>query len=102
MRCLALLLVACASATQLTSLRGGASKEKVTIIGSGNWGSAIAKIIARNVLDRDEFDTEVKMWVYEEQVDGRNLTEIINEECAASHRARTPQPSADSARHLAT
>jgi len=66
-----------ASATSLLNLRGG-SKEKVTIVGSGNWGSAIAKIVGRNVLDRDEFDTEVKMWVFEEQVDGRNLTEIIN------------------------
>ena len=56
------------------------AKEKVTIVGSGNWGSAIAKIIGRNVLDRDEFDDEVRMWVYEEQVDGKNLTEIINSE----------------------
>ena len=52
----------------------------MTIVGSGNWGSAIAKIIGRNVLDRDEFDDEVRMWVYEEQVDGKNLTEIINSE----------------------
>merc|ERR1719331_1515112 len=79
MRCVATLaLVAVASATSLTSLRGGAAKEKVTIIGSGNWGSAIAKIIGRNVLDREGFDSEVKMWVFEEQVDGKNLTDIIN------------------------
>merc|ERR1740138_1802523 len=76
---LALCCAASASATSLLNLRGGA-KEKVTIVGSGNWGSAIAKIIGRNVLDRDEFDDEVKMWVYEEQVDGKNLTEIINTE----------------------
>ena len=56
------------------------AKEKVTIVGSGNWGSAIAKIIGRNVLDREEFDDEVKMWVYQEQVDGKNLTDIINTE----------------------
>ena len=31
----------------------------MTIIGSGNWGSAIAKIVGRNVLGRDEFDDEV-------------------------------------------
>merc|ERR1719453_2927218 len=71
------LLLATASGTSLLNLRGGA-KEKVTIVGSGNWGSAIAKIIGRNVLDRDEFDTEVRMWVYQEQVDGKNLTDIIN------------------------
>merc|ERR1740127_361254 len=73
------LLAAATSATTLLNLRGGA-KEKVMIVGSGNWGSAIAKIIGRNVLDREEFDDEVKMWVYQEQVDGKNLTEIINSE----------------------
>jgi len=75
-----LALFASATGTSLLSLRGGAKKEKVAIIGSGNWGSAIAKIIGRNVIDRDEFDSEVRMWVYEEQVDGKNLTEIINTE----------------------
>merc|ERR1719231_391879 len=73
-------LAATASGTSLLSLRGGAKQEKVAIIGSGNWGSAIAKIIGRNVLDREEFDDEVKMWVFQEQVDGNNLTEIINTE----------------------
>jgi hypothetical protein len=55
-----------------------AKKEKVTIIGSGNWGSAIAKIVGRNVIGNDEFEDEVRMWVFQEQVDGRDLTEIIN------------------------
>ncbi|KAL1518745.1 hypothetical protein AB1Y20_003030 [Prymnesium parvum] len=75
-----LLLALCTStaATSLLSLRGGQGKEKVAIIGSGNWGSAIAKIIGRNVLSKDEFEDEVNMWVFEEQVNGRNLTEIIN------------------------
>ncbi|XP_062620454.1 glycerol-3-phosphate dehydrogenase 1-like protein, partial [Saccostrea cucullata] len=55
------------------------SKKKVCIVGSGNWGSAIAKIVGNNVLAMpDKFDTEVRMWVFEEKVDGRNLTEIIN------------------------
>jgi glycerol-3-phosphate dehydrogenase (NAD+) len=49
-------------------------------VGSGNWGSAIAKIIGRNVLQLGDFEDEVKMWVYEEQVDGKNLTSIINTE----------------------
>jgi len=73
------LCASAASATNFLSLRGGA-KDKVTIIGSGNWGSAIAKIIGRNVLTSDEFDDEVKMWVYQEQVEGKNLTDIINAE----------------------
>jgi len=80
LRTLICTFAAVASATSLTSLRGGASKEKVTIIGSGNWGSAIAKIIGRNVLDREGYDSEVKMWVFEEEVDGKKLTEIINTE----------------------
>lgn len=100
-------LLAAASATRLENLRfrGGAEvscacttpsalsaslhpppaccawqKEKVCIIGSGNWGSAIAKIVGRNVLGRDQFDDEVTMWVFQEQVDGKNLTDIINTE----------------------
>ncbi|KAI8375271.1 NAD-dependent glycerol-3-phosphate dehydrogenase, partial [Choanephora cucurbitarum] len=54
--------------------------EKVAIIGSGNWGSAIAKIVGTNTARHtDLFETTVRQWVYEEQVDGKNLTEIINE-----------------------
>jgi len=32
------------------------------------------------VLDREGFDAEVRMWVYQEQVEGKNLTDIINTE----------------------
>lgn len=53
-------------------------KEKVCLVGSGNWGSAIAKIVGRNVLKYPEFDNEVRMWTFEEIVNGRRLTEIIN------------------------
>ncbi|KAF9356175.1 glycerol-3-phosphate dehydrogenase [Mortierella sp. AD094] len=52
--------------------------EKVALIGSGNWGSAVAKIIGSNVNNFTHFNKEVKMWVYEEQVNGQNLTDIIN------------------------
>eukprot|EP00063_Salmo_salar_P048847 XP_014023682.1 PREDICTED: glycerol-3-phosphate dehydrogenase [NAD(+)], cytoplasmic-like [Salmo salar] len=52
--------------------------KKVCIIGSGNWGSAIAKIVGTNVGKLDIFDTTVNMWVFEETVNGRKLTEIIN------------------------
>ncbi|KAJ3305106.1 Glycerol-3-phosphate dehydrogenase [Kappamyces sp. JEL0829] len=54
-------------------------KEKVCLIGSGNWGSAIAKIVGRNVTKFPEFDNEVRMWVFEEIVKGERLTEIINQ-----------------------
>mmetsp|Transcript_20685 Transcript_20685/g.53449 ORF Transcript_20685/g.53449 Transcript_20685/m.53449 type:complete len:355 (-) Transcript_20685:314-1378(-) len=53
--------------------------EKVAIIGSGNWGSAIARIVGSNCERHADFDTTVNMWVFEEQIDGKNLTEIINE-----------------------
>ena len=37
-------------------------KEKVCLIGSGNWGSVISKIIGENVMKRKkDFDTEVRM-----------------------------------------
>ncbi|OWF43025.1 glycerol-3-phosphate dehydrogenase [NAD(+)], cytoplasmic-like [Mizuhopecten yessoensis] len=57
------------------------AKKKICIIGSGNWGSAIAKIVGNNALAMpDKFDTEVRMWVFEEMVKDRKLTEIINQD----------------------
>ncbi|XP_044008185.1 glycerol-3-phosphate dehydrogenase [NAD(+)], cytoplasmic-like isoform X1 [Aphidius gifuensis] len=56
-----------------------ANKQRVCIIGSGNWGSAIAKIIGANAKRLDNFEDEVTMYVYEEMIDGKKLTEIINE-----------------------
>ena len=43
-------------------------------------GSAIARIVGKTAKECAEFQAEVKMWVFEEQVNGRNLTEIINTE----------------------
>ena len=63
-------------------------RHKVTVVGSGNWGSAIAKIVAENTKAHpDLFEPEVRMvwytsfkvfkrrktltgsqWVYEEQL----------------------------------
>ncbi|KAL4089510.1 hypothetical protein QTP88_024534 [Uroleucon formosanum] len=54
------------------------SKQKVCILGSGNWGSAIARIIGSNAARLDSFDSCVNMWVYEEMIEGKKLTEIIN------------------------
>ena len=51
---------------------------KVCIVGSGNWGSAIAKIIGNNVMKLQKFASTVKMWVFEEMVNGRKLIDIIN------------------------
>ncbi|RLL99182.1 Glycerol-3-phosphate dehydrogenase [NAD(+)] [Aspergillus turcosus] len=71
-------------------------KHKVAVVGSGNWGTAIAKIVAENTASHDAiFEKEVQMWVFEEKVEipktsrhydpssplcqgPQNLTEIIN------------------------
>ncbi|ESO01500.1 hypothetical protein HELRODRAFT_81612 [Helobdella robusta] len=52
---------------------------KVTIIGSGNWGSVVAKLAAVNTLKYPSlFDYKVYLYVYEEIVEGQKLSEIIN------------------------
>lgn len=57
------------------------SPKKVCIVGSGNWGSAIARLVGVNTARFPErFMKDVNMWVFEEMVDGRKLTEIINTE----------------------
>lgn len=56
--------------------------DRVCIIGSGNWGSAIATKVGLNCARLPYFETRVNMWVYEEMVDvegeSRKLTEVIN------------------------
>ncbi|XP_046381936.2 glycerol-3-phosphate dehydrogenase [NAD(+)], cytoplasmic-like [Haliotis rufescens] len=55
------------------------SSKKICVVGSGNWGSAIAKIVGNNTLEKTNmFHKEVRMWVFEEMVNGRKLTELIN------------------------
>jgi len=54
-------------------------KKSVCIIGSGNWGSAIAKIVGANAKRLPNFEDRVTMYVYEEMINGKKLTEIINE-----------------------
>ncbi|KAL4802786.1 NAD-dependent glycerol-3-phosphate dehydrogenase N-terminus-domain-containing protein [Aspergillus unguis] len=72
-------------------------KHKVTVVGSGNWGTAIAKIVAENTASNPAiFEKDVQMWVFEEKVQipesskhydaasplcqgPQNLTEIINQ-----------------------
>ncbi|KAI0523817.1 glycerol-3-phosphate dehydrogenase [Xylaria bambusicola] len=58
-------------------------RHKVTVIGSGNWGSTIAKIAAENTKAHPElFEEKVQMWVYEEDVmhEGKveKLSNVIN------------------------
>lgn len=54
--------------------------KSIGVIGSGNWGSAIAKLLGENVERAPEYNKLIKMWVFEETVNGRNLSEIINAE----------------------
>ncbi|KAI5188057.1 glycerol-3-phosphate dehydrogenase (NAD+) [Nematocida homosporus] len=56
------------------------NEKKVGIIGSGNWGSAIAKLVGENVQRISGYDKSVQMWVFEEMVAGKELTRIINED----------------------
>jgi len=55
-------------------------------MGSGNWGTAIAKIVGDNVAARPGlFDQTVKMWVFDEKVTcpktakQRSIVDVINE-----------------------
>ncbi|KAF2857409.1 NAD-dependent glycerol-3-phosphate dehydrogenase [Piedraia hortae CBS 480.64] len=42
---------------------------RICVIGSGNWGTTIAKVIAENTRENPTlFHPDVQMWVYEEQV----------------------------------
>ena len=55
------------------------SQKRVCIIGSGNFGSAIARMVGENTANNpDLFENVVKLWVYEEKIGDRNLTDIIN------------------------
>jgi hypothetical protein len=51
---------------------------KICIVGSGNWGSAIARVVGLNAARHPLLHEAVRMWVYEEQIKGAKLTEIIN------------------------
>lgn len=42
-------------------------------------GSAIARIVGANAARLDRFDDRVTMYVFEEMIEGKKLTEIINE-----------------------
>ncbi|KAM2858397.1 hypothetical protein COP2_023941 [Malus domestica] len=56
-----------------------AHKIRVTVVGSGNWGSVAAKLIASNTLKLSSFHDEVRMWVFEETLpSGEKLTDAIN------------------------
>jgi glycerol-3-phosphate dehydrogenase (NAD+) len=51
---------------------------RVSVIGAGNWGSAASMVIGENVKRFERFNSQVRIWMYEELIDGRKLTEIVN------------------------
>ncbi|MDA2922260.1 glycerol-3-phosphate dehydrogenase (NAD(+)) [Patescibacteria group bacterium AH-259-L07] len=57
--------------------------KKISVIGAGNWGTAIARLIANNLISKKElkgYDKNVTLWLYEEIIKGKKLSDIINTE----------------------
>lgn len=62
-------------------MSSSSNKHSVCVLGSGAWGTTAAKMIAESVSEQpDLFDPSVRMWVYEELVNGRKLSELINKD----------------------
>ncbi|KAI5512423.1 glycerol-3-phosphate catabolic process [Trichomonas vaginalis G3] len=51
---------------------------KLSFIGSGNFGSCIARHCAANIKNVPSMDQHIKMWVLEEVVNGESLIHTIN------------------------
>ncbi|EUD65604.1 glycerol-3-phosphate dehydrogenase [NAD+] [Plasmodium inui San Antonio 1] len=51
---------------------------KVSVIGSGSWGTVVSKIVAENTHKSKIFHPVVRMYVKEEIVDNEKLSNIIN------------------------
>ena len=56
------------------------ASERVAVLGSGALGTALGKLVATNSSTAPEYFDEVKIWVYEEMLDGVKLTHIFNTE----------------------
>jgi len=57
-------------------------EKSICIIGSGNWGTTVARIVGEN-LERKRslttYDREVMMWMFDENLDdGRRLVDVFN------------------------
>jgi len=59
------------------------AKKSCTVVGSGNWGMAIATIISQNTQRHPEFENDLTVWMFEEEVQHkgikRKLSEVFNE-----------------------
>ncbi|KAL8293296.1 hypothetical protein RQP46_000990 [Phenoliferia psychrophenolica] len=59
---------------------GTGKTEKVAVIGSGSWGTALARLAAINAVEKEGFDETVNMWVRQREIPGKGLlTDLINE-----------------------
>ncbi|UYI27814.1 glycerol 3-phosphate dehydrogenase [Encephalitozoon cuniculi] len=52
--------------------------KKVSIIGNGNWGTAMGRLLANNTVESTIFDKDVRIWGCREEYEGRFLNDIIN------------------------
>eukprot|EP01055_Gregarina_sp_Pseudo9_P003980 Gregarina_sp_Pseudo_9__3979@NODE_411_length_2894_cov_28_431524_g388_i0_p2_GENE_NODE_411_length_2894_cov_28_431524_g388_i0NODE_411_length_2894_cov_28_431524_g388_i0_p2_ORF_typecomplete_len410_score61_78NAD_Gly3P_dh_N/PF01210_23/1e43NAD_Gly3P_dh_C/PF07479_14/3e42F420_oxidored/PF03807_17/0_026Rossmannlike/PF10727_9/0_59_NODE_411_length_2894_cov_28_431524_g388_i02751504 len=60
-------------------LRNGAWK--ITLVGAGNWATAVGIVVAENALESYMLDERVRVFVHDEQMpDGRMLSQHINED----------------------
>lgn len=57
------------------------SQARVTVIGGGSWGSAVARKVAFNLsqLDNPSLDPSLRLWLHEEWIDGQPLSQLINQ-----------------------
>ncbi|KAF9763103.1 Glycerol-3-phosphate dehydrogenase [NAD(+)], cytoplasmic [Nosema granulosis] len=56
-------------------------KKRIGVIGTGNWGTTLAKMIANNVTKKNAskyFDKTVVLWGIEEKYEGELLSSVIN------------------------
>ena len=83
-------------------------KHKVTVVGSGNWGSAIAKICAENTREHPEiFEEEVRMCAYQAPALQRYANEgqgVYEEELTVPQTSKhyDPQSSFSTQKHKLT
>jgi hypothetical protein len=64
------------------ALQASLKMYKVAMVGSGAWACASITLASGNTAAGNKlnlFSEKIQMWTYEEQIDGRNLTDIINE-----------------------